>query len=189
MPYLKKVEDENKPGEFTYVEVPDTELELPADVLDKLVFQHPKYREVVAESVGRKERIRAMQAELEKLAVDDANKPEKPEDAKKETEKPAPAIDQDALYTTFKTRLLQEQAAEAAANKAREEVLRAAAKKHGLSDDALPILAQSTDPDAMAEALGRGGYRFDNSPGGAPASVDGEALLSNVLKNLGLGDN
>ena len=194
MSYFVKQEDPEKPGEFVYVEVSDSELELPPDVLKKKVLDHPEYKKVKTESVTRKEKLREQQARLNELLSGEdtdedagdttaSQKQAKPEQQSGEAAKP---LDEDALYAKFIARLEADRKAAEEANTNRRTQLTSLLEKHGLGEDALELLEVATDPVLMAARLEKSNYRFDDTIGGSPAKPDKEALLSNVLKNLDL---
>jgi len=193
MAYFVKQEDPENKGQFIFVEVEPDKLDIPAEVLEKKVYEHPKYREVVDESKGRKQKIRELRADLEKLAGEpepgqEDDTPASPDKAKvgqKPTDAVAP-LDEDALFAKFTARLKAEQEAQVAAKTTREQQLRAIAEKHGLGADALELLEVAQDPERAAVILEKSNYRFDDQVGGAPSAPDADALNARILKNLGL---
>ncbi len=194
MAYFVKQEDPENKGQFIYVEVEPSKVEVAPEVLEKLVVGHPKYREVLDETKGRKAKIKELREELAKLA----GEPE-PEDegntavsqnstnaGQKPAETPAP-LDVDQLYAEFAARLERERVAKETAVKTEAEQLASLAEKHGLyGEDAIELLRNAKDPEAAAKRLAKSQYRYDDAIGGAPSKPDKEALLSNVLTNLGL---
>lgn len=181
--YFVKREDPENAGQFIYEEVPADKVEIDPTVAEQVVFNHPKYREVVEESKGRKAKIRELRSELDKLdGVQD--QPKEPVEPPKDAP-PAP-LNEDDLFAKFVTRLQAEQKAAEDKKVARETELRALVQKHNLGSDAMQILEMASDPAKTAQLLEKSAYRFDDQVGGSPAAPDKEALMGNILKNLGL---
>ncbi len=192
MPYfVKQVNPETQAEEF--IEVPDDKLEINPELIEKAVYNHPKYREVVDESIGRKAKIKELRQQLDGLVGEPDPSPKKPATSEpadgQKIVTPQP-LDEDALYSKFTARLAADQLAAQQAEAAKANALREVAKKYSLGESVLPILQNATDPEATAKLLEKSAYRFDDQVGGEPAKPDTEALQSRILKNLGLdGDN
>lgn len=189
MAYFVKREIDGKPGEFEYVEVADNEIVLPDDAVNKLVVGHPKYRDVLEESIKRKENIRKLAEDLKKLEAEREEPEASTQDVQGEQQQAqnnAPTLDVDALYAQIAERLEKEAQAKLKAKTEAEANLRELAKKHGLGAGALTILANSQNPEETAAYLAKSQYRFDEVSGGAPSKPDDDALVANILKNLGL---
>lgn len=181
--YFVRVEKEDKPGEFDFVEVDDTKIEVP----DDLVFSHPKYKEVVESDIKRRKRIKELQEQLEQVG---AEKPEETEVTTpvKPTEpvQPVQPLNKDELYNEFVARLEAQRVERENAAKLEEARLQSILKQHKLPASAIDALRLSSDPEAMAVILERSPLRFDDSVGGAPSEADKDTLQANILKNLGL---
>lgn len=181
--YFVRVEKKDKPGEFDFVEVDDTKLEVPED----LVTSHPKYKEVVESDIKRRKRIKELQEELSKVEV------EKPEEAvagatvvPPDPAAPVQPLNKDELYNEFLARLEAQRVERENAVKLKEAKLKSIAKAHKLPDSTIEALRMANDPEALASFLERSPLRFDDSVGGAPSEADKDALQANILKNLGL---
>lgn len=192
--YFVKQTDPNDPTKEVYVEVQEDQLEIPASLIDKAVVAHPKYRDVVQESIDRKKQIKKLRSQLDELdgvpVEDEEEQTASPEQAKSK-QKPAQAVaplDEDALYSKFTARLKKQQEEEAAANKARRDQLAAIAEKHGLGAGALPALEVANDPEALAKVLEASNYRFDDQVAGSPSQPDKDAMQARILSDLGLDD-
>lgn len=181
--YFVRVEKEDKPGEFEFVEVDDTKLEIP----DDLVTSHPKYKEVVDSDIKRRKRIKELQEELSKAG---AEKPEEEAAGATPTSpdpaQPVQSLNKDELYNEFVARLEAQRVERENAAKLEEAKLKSIAKAHKLPESALEALRMANDPEALATFLERAPLRFDDSVGGAPSEADKDALQANILKNLGL---
>lgn len=182
--YFVKQELEDKPGEFEYVEVDDNELEVP----DAVVTKSKIYKEVVESDIRRRKKIKDLNEALSKATADKPDEDEvAPSDEKPADQKPQ-LLDEDALFEKFQKRLneqaTQRQQQEAELNSRLAKV----AKDNGLGANAVEILRKSNDPEELAKLLAAQSYRFDDSVGGAPSEADKDALMNNVLKELGLGE-
>lgn len=191
MSYFIKQEDPTT-KEVTYVEVPDDQLEVPTELIDKAVVAHPKYREVVDESIKRKKTIKQLREQLDHLEEPEAEgqspaSPEQDATVQKPVSQAAP-LDEDALYSKFTARLRKEQEDARAAEAAKANNLKAIAEKHGLGAGALKALEVAADPEALASILEGSQYRFDDTVGGAPSQPDKDALQNKIFANLGLDD-
>lgn len=191
--YFVKQQDPNDPEKEVYVEVKSEELEIDPAVLEKKLFAHPKYAEVVGESVKRKKSIKELRAQLDKLAGEQGSEeveegaelPDKPKDGQ-QTVQPVAPLNKDELFEEFTARLAAKQQKDAEAKQSHAEKLKAIADKHGLGADALELLEDARNPEVFAEKLAKSKYQFDDQVGGAPAEVDGDALNAKIWKNLGL---
>ncbi len=192
MAYFVKQEDPEKPGEFIYVEVEADKVELDPDRLKKIIFDSKEYKSVVDESKSRKAKIKELRTSLEQLTSEEAadgensEEPVKPEKSNAGSTQTAEPLDSEKLYQDFKARLAKEQADAKAEAEAANAKYRALITKHKLGDEAIPLLAQSTNPEEMAALLEKSAFRFDDQIGGAPSQPDKDALLANVLKQKGL---
>ncbi len=186
MAYYEQRPNPDKPEEMIFVEVEASKLELPDDELGKRVVAHPKYREVLDESKGRKSKIKELREALTALEGQPEEDGVAPEKVEGQQSPAAAPVDTEALYNEFRKRFIQDQQAETSAQTAEKTRLAGIAAKHGLSADALPLLENAKDPEALAATLVKSNYRFDEVSGGAPSKPDADALKANVFKNLGL---
>lgn len=149
-------------GTFEYVEV--TAAELP----EEIVKETPQYKTVLDESVKRRKIIQDLKRPV--VTNDDETEIVKEVPTPK-TETPAPAVDKDALYDEFRTRMLNEMNVETkAAKTAREQHeanVDAAMKAHKLSSPEIRlVVSASANPAETAALLAKSGYRFDDVQGG-----------------------
>lgn len=189
MAYFEKREKADQPGEFEYVEVEPSKVELPEDELNKRVVAHPKYRDVLDESKVRKDKIRKLNADLKALEGEPETPvtPDPAQGQQSPAEAPKP-LDEDTLYAKFRERLVKDQQAEQLAKTDEEKLLAGIAAKYGLNSDAIPLLATAKDPVKAAQLLEKSNYRFDDTTGGEPSAPNKDELIANVLDRLGLSD-
>ena len=165
-------------GNVTYILVESVE------VTDEQMFADPRYKKVQDSDIKRRKKIRALNAQVKELEVDDP-----PEDDTEETEKPTPPTmtSQEIIDAAIAAIDKRDVDARTVAT-ARTTELAAIMEKHKLKKEALPLLEQSNDPEAAAELLGRSAYGFEDTDGGDPGDQgsDLDGTISNVYKSLGL---
>lgn len=169
-------------GNVTYILVESVE------VTDEQMFADPRYKKVQDSDIKRRKKIRALNAQVKELEVDDPPEDET-EDDTEETEKPTPPTmtSQEIIDAAIAAIDKRDVDARTVAT-ARTTELAAIMEKHKLKKEALPLLEQSNDPEAAAELLGRSAYGFEDTDGGDPGDQgsDLDGTISNVYKSLGL---
>lgn len=174
MSFFKQVTDAE--GNTTFVEVTE-------DELTETVKAHPAHKQVVDESIKRRQQIKDLKAALE--AKDE---PEQPKVEPPTVQQPEPQ-DEDALLDKLYAKLLEKQQADAAAALQRRNALTEVARKHGLGAGVLPVLEQSTNPEATAALLANSSYHFDDTEGGEASTADIiQGAVTGALKKLNLGE-
>lgn len=179
MPIFKQVTDEN--GEVTYVEA-----ELTVDDLTpELVKQHPLHKDVLAETISRRQTIQDLKAQI--AALDDGDKPREGSQTPnpKETPMPAaPSIDVEQLKDEILNRVKSEQTNA----QQRQAQLKEIATKHNLSDEVVPLLADAQDPEKLAAFLGRQQTQLSEAKASNPQTDTVESFAARVEKLLGFND-
>lgn len=166
--YVKKLDAEGK----EVFEVVDT------NTLD--VREHPEYKKVLDEQVKTRKKL----AEVKTKLTDDGGSGEPPKQ-----DVPADAPKADAPHIPTVDEILAEMQkrqdiARAAQVQAETEVanrVKAAAEKHKLPNEALPLLNQARDPEAMAEAIAKGALQFATNPAGGD---DLQSQLADILAKV-----
>lgn len=174
-------------GTETYEPVSDWNgVEIP----EEKVKTSPVYKQVLDESVKRRQTIAALKAQVDALG--------KEEDADDDTpapQKPEPSGDglqfnnREELLNFVFSGLEQRSTAHEQAQQLREANLMQLITKHNLSTDALPILRESNNPEQTAAYIGQKKLRFDDvSGGGEQRTLSVENIRNKVAASLNLSD-
>lgn len=177
-PIFKRVVGDD--GKETFVEVKEA-TELP----EELVKATPMYKQVLDESIKRRQIIQSLKKpvvvtnEDDTEVVADAPKEEKPIVAT-----PA-AVDEDALFQKFETRLTAKQQAEKEAREKRETEITTALSANGLPEKMRAALETSTNPNETAKIIAQAGYRFDDVEAGEVPTIKSKPVdeaVQNFMK-------
>jgi hypothetical protein len=136
-------------------------VEASAEDMDAVVQQSPKYKAVVEESIKRKEKLRALEAQ---------KPPAEKEPVVAEAAPPAPAVDPDQITQQVMQKVLDALATQNAKEAERKQAIDNAIKTHSLPDkpEVRAILGQVQDPNIMAEQLSKAGLQLAVPFGGVP---------------------
>lgn len=176
-------EKADAPGEFEYVEVSADTVD--PEVIRPLVVGHPDYRKVVAESIERKEKIRALTADKsnEEAAAQTGSNPPPP---------PAQpvSIDEDALLEKLLAKQTAIADAQRRAAEDRAAQINGLVAEFKLNPSAVALLQQAANPRDMAQTLATGRYSFGDAPAGGNPKGDTadelEDLQARVFKKLNI---
>lgn len=150
-------------------------------VPDELVRNHPVFKDVLEESISRRKRAQDAEAERDQLRA----KVQAPTVAEVPTS--VEPLDREALYKEIAERIRKEDSERNRAETERRSKLQGLMATHKLKEDAFVILEKSTDPDAVAELLGRSALRFEDTNSGQTPNADPITdMLGRVKNNLGL---
>lgn len=185
MSFFKKVT--NAEGVEEYVEVELTA----ADVPEELVKQTDPYKTVLNESVERRKEKAELKKKLDTVLASvavEAEDGKAEETPVKATEASAtvPTLDTEALYKDFRTRLAKEQEEAKTEEEKRQETLKEIAKRNGLGDRVIPILANTRDPEKAAKDIAAARLMFEDVESGEPG-VPGDDMWAKIDGKLGTG--
>lgn len=184
--------------------VPLSEVENAAEIVatlpEELVQGHPDhkrvtelYRTTAEESNSRKQRAQTAEQRLADLLAKKEDSVDKDTPKINENSADTPRktqFDPNELYEQFRTRLMKEQAQEAAKRNAEQTAVSELMEKHGLvgNDDAeTALLATSEETrEALAASLGRFRKQFADIPTGDGEEWNEETLMKRVLARLDL---
>lgn len=166
--YTRVVDDE---GNISY-----TLLENPLSAIeDSLFYQDSRYKSVVAESVKRRKHIDELEAKFAEA--------QKPEPIAPVTEPPAPAPTLEEILAEFEKR----QAVKQGEAQTRQQKLKSLLEQHKLPESIMPVLEASTDPETVAQLLGREKLVFEPTTGGeTQATTQIPDLIAAAKAELGL---
>lgn len=167
--YVEQIDDE---GNKTYVEAEV----VVDDIEDDVIRTHPAYQKLLDENIKRRKENKALKEQVP-VATDD-----KQEEAPQPTPQQKP-LDPDELFSQFLGKLEEREAQK----QQKAASLKSIAEKHKLPDEALDVLANSSDPEKTAAYLGRVQVQLSASTQGASPNVDTvESLMGRVSERLNL---
>jgi hypothetical protein len=166
----------------------------PVEVIpEEVVYQHPAYRQVVDESVGRRKTIGELKAEIEQL---------KSATAPAATPAPAPVVQQPATPAPVPTpapetpkfpsideiyeQVVARQVAEREQASQLTQQFQTLLTENGLDASYLPLLENAKDPKKAAEELGRKKLSFAEGGVNPEKGADPSTMFTRINKNMGL---
>ena len=183
--FRKVVDDE---GNESYEPVAVTEIEIPEEV----VREHPAYKNVLTESVERRQKLSEANKRLQSLIESNENDDDNESEGESAPPPEVPAIDVEALVnqaverTTAELEKRQREAAE------RQGSLNTILRENHLDDDEeVRTLLLQLDPEkaaSVAKVLAKRALRFDDTPGGSGDLRRKPLDFSQVAKNLDVDD-
>ena len=182
MTFFRKTK--NEAGEEIFEEVDLSKEELP----EAVVKAQKPFKDVLSESIERRQEIANLKAGKAKVEDSGAVKPDAGAPAKPEVKEPVVAVDPDALFSDFKARLLKEQEELNTKTKTEQETVAGLVKEFGLKPEAVEILSDAKNPRVVAEKLAKTAYHFDEQTSGDPAKAEVDGAITGAFKRLGLLD-
>lgn len=190
------VEGENE-GEVNYVSLTDYDnvSEVINSLPEDIVQSHSEFQRINTLYEGAvdesKKRLKRAQTAEEQLKAKSSQKQSAQTTTEEENTEPPEVtqqtIDVEELKTSLKQEILGDIQNERKAKSDRDLMLNNLVKKHRLHrvPDAMVILENSTNPEQVAELLGRSAKQFDEVDGGV-VDVESDDFGKRIMGNLGL---